>query len=48
MTYDQFKSIMEANSMNKDWFFSTGMALIRQYPDFADKMFVESLGKETV
>lgn len=47
MTYEEFKSTMEENAMDNDWFFSIGMRLIEQYPKFADKMFAESLRKET-
>lgn len=43
MTYQEFKMIMESNSMDQSWFFSAGVELIEQYPEFADRMVAESL-----
>lgn len=43
MTYTQFRNLMKANAMNDRWFFSKGIDLIEQYPEWADRLVAEEL-----
>ena len=45
MTFEEFKALAEANANNDEWLFGEGWELIHQYPEYSDRIIVESLEK---
>jgi len=45
LTFEEFKQLAEDNANNNDWLFGEGWDLIQQYPEYSDRLIVESLAK---
>jgi hypothetical protein len=42
LTFEQFKELAESNAQNDEWLFGEGWDIIRSYPEYCDRMIVES------
>lgn len=45
LTFEEFKALAEKNAHDDQWLFGEGWDLIHQYPEYSDRMIVESLAK---
>lgn len=42
MTYEEFKHMVETNAIDDTWFFSHGWDLVKQYPEYSNRLVVEN------
>jgi len=45
LTFEEFKALAESNAKNDDWLFGEGWDIIRSYPEYCDRILVESWTK---
>ncbi len=43
LSFEEFKQLAEQNAKNDDWLFGPGWDMIHQYPEYSDRLILESL-----
>ncbi len=43
LTFEEFKQLAEANAKNDHWLFGEGWDMIHQYPEYSDRLILETL-----